>query len=258
MPFKGPAAAFLNAWLSCSFVVSLRVVATKSTTETVTEGTRKDIPSKRPLSSGMTRARARAAPVVVVRVDGVHQAALDAECIIQDLGGWGQTVCCAGCVRDNGMFGWIVYIFVDTQHDREIFALGGSGDNYFFRAALQVCGGFAGIGEEAGGLDNDVGTKVRPGDLRGIALRDDLDFVPIDDQRVFGGRDLTRKTTVGGDVLQQVSICLRVCDVVNGNDFQFLRVALDDRLQRLSSNTSKTIDAYAGCHHNLLLVRFLI
>ena len=62
---REPAAACLKASLTASLVVSLRKVATKSTTDTVTVGTRSDMPSKRPLSSGITRARARAAPVEV-------------------------------------------------------------------------------------------------------------------------------------------------------------------------------------------------
>ena len=63
MPRSGPAAASLKTPFTSSFVTSRPTCAVKSTTETVLTGTRKDMPVNRPLSSGMTRPIARAAPV---------------------------------------------------------------------------------------------------------------------------------------------------------------------------------------------------
>ena len=65
MPLSGPAAAARNASLSSSTLVSRFTVAVKSTTLTVGVGTRRLKPSNLPLRSGMTRASAFAAPVVV-------------------------------------------------------------------------------------------------------------------------------------------------------------------------------------------------
>ena len=65
MPLSGPAAAARNASLMAWAVVSSRRLTAKSTMLTVGVGTRRLKPSTLPLSSGMTRARAFAAPVVV-------------------------------------------------------------------------------------------------------------------------------------------------------------------------------------------------
>ena len=65
MPFIGPSAASLKAAISSSLVQGLASSATKSTIETVGVGTRMAIPSNLPLRSGITNARALAAPVVV-------------------------------------------------------------------------------------------------------------------------------------------------------------------------------------------------
>ena len=65
MPFIGPAAAARNASLSSSAVVGRDTSAVKSTTLTVGVGTRRLNPSNLPLRSGITRASAFAAPVVV-------------------------------------------------------------------------------------------------------------------------------------------------------------------------------------------------
>ena len=65
IPLSGPAAATRKASLRASFDVGRLTIAVKSTTLTVGVGTRRLNPSNLPLSSGMTRARALAAPVVV-------------------------------------------------------------------------------------------------------------------------------------------------------------------------------------------------
>ena len=63
IPLSGPADARLNAAFTSSLVTSRPSTATKSTTETVGVGTRKEMPVNLPLSSGITRATALAAPV---------------------------------------------------------------------------------------------------------------------------------------------------------------------------------------------------
>src|SRR4029078_11241897 len=65
MPFIGPSAAARKASLISSAVVDRERSAVKSTTLTVGVGTRRLKPSNLPLRSGMTRASAFAAPVVV-------------------------------------------------------------------------------------------------------------------------------------------------------------------------------------------------
>ena len=127
IPFIGPAAASRIAWRSSSVVVGFASCAVKSTTETVGVGTRSAKPSNFPFRSGMTRATAFAAPVVVgmidqpggaraaqvpvrqvedllvvrVGVDRRHEAALDRPVVVDDLGDRGEAVRRAGGVRDD-------------------------------------------------------------------------------------------------------------------------------------------------------------
>src|SRR5437016_5251605 len=101
------AACFIKALIS-SLVVGFSTSATRSTIETLGVGTRNEMPSSLPLSSGSTMPMAFAAPVVVgmidryaarapqilvrqieqllvvgVRVHRRHQAALDGEVVVQ-------------------------------------------------------------------------------------------------------------------------------------------------------------------------------
>ncbi len=74
--------------------------------------------------------------VIGIGVDGGHEALDDLELIVGDFDCRGQTVGGAGGVRDDIMLLGIVFIFVDAEHDGQIFALCRSGDNDFLRAAF--------------------------------------------------------------------------------------------------------------------------
>ena len=74
--------------------------------------------------------------VVGVRVNRGHKTLIDAEGIIQNFGDGGHAVGGAGSVGDDIMFRGVVCIFVDTQHDGDVFIGGGGGNEYLFRAAL--------------------------------------------------------------------------------------------------------------------------
>jgi hypothetical protein len=54
MPFISPSEAFFIAALMASYGAGFSVRTTRSTTETSTVGTRKDMPVSLPLSEGMT------------------------------------------------------------------------------------------------------------------------------------------------------------------------------------------------------------
>src|SRR6202034_3368170 len=69
MPFIGPSAAAFRAELTLSFVAGFSTMTVRSTTLTLGVGTRMAYPSSLPLSSGITRLKAFAAPVVVGIID---------------------------------------------------------------------------------------------------------------------------------------------------------------------------------------------
>ena len=74
--------------------------------------------------------------VVGIRVDGGHKTFIDTKSIVQNFGDRRHAVGGAGSIGDDFMFRGIIFIFVHTQHDGDIFILGGSGDDDFFSAAL--------------------------------------------------------------------------------------------------------------------------
>src|ERR1700712_1288063 len=69
MPFSGPAAAALMALLISSTLVVRAAQNFRSTSDTLGVGTRTEMPSSLPFSSGSTRPTALAAPVEVGIID---------------------------------------------------------------------------------------------------------------------------------------------------------------------------------------------
>ena len=69
MPFIGPSAALLRAAFTPATVAGFSVMTVRSTTLTLGVGTRMAYPSSLPLSSGITRLKAFAAPVEVGIMD---------------------------------------------------------------------------------------------------------------------------------------------------------------------------------------------
>jgi len=100
---------------------------------------------------------------------GGHDALLDAEVFVDDLGQRGETVGGAGGVgHDAQVLG--VLLAVHAHHEHGSVVLGRNGHDDFLGTADEVLG-CAGIVEElASGFDDVVGAVVAPQDLGGIQL----------------------------------------------------------------------------------------
>ena len=94
--------------------------------------------------------------VTGVCVDGGHQAGLNAEGIVEGLSQRSQAVGGAGCVRDDGHVVGVLLV-VDTVNEGAVNFLTRSRNNDLLGACLDVSLGSLALGEEAGGLDNDIG-----------------------------------------------------------------------------------------------------
>ena len=63
---------------------------------------------------------------------------------------------------------WIVLIVIHAQHHRNVFVLGGGGDDHFFHRPALMLSRVGGVGEQSCGLNHDFRTDRRPVDLGGI------------------------------------------------------------------------------------------
>src|SRR5699024_5349354 len=128
--------------------------------------------------AGAARVAVRAVLQVLVGgvgVHGGHQATHDADLVVEGLGQRREAVGGAGGVGDDVVLGRVVGVVVDTHDERGVLVLGRGGDDDLLGARVQVRLGLGGVGEDPGGLDDDVGAELTPGQLGRVALFESLE-----------------------------------------------------------------------------------
>ncbi len=76
----------------------------------------------------------------------------------------------------------IVPAFVHTEHNGDVFALGGCGDDHLFGSTLHVLRRVFTFGEAAGGFNHDVRAYIPPGNRSRVFLGKDANFIAVDQQ----------------------------------------------------------------------------
>ena len=187
MPLSGPSAAALNAALISSAVADLDSSAVRSVHRTRGDRHAQRVAVELALQLGqhqpdrlggagrgrhdVQRGGAGAAQIAVravlqvlvlgVGVDGGHQALDDAELVVEHLGQRAEAVRGARRVGDD-VLAAVVLVVVDAEHDGDVLVGGRRGDDDLLGARVQVALGLGGVGEDAGGLDDDVDAQVTP------------------------------------------------------------------------------------------------
>ena len=116
-----------------------------------------------------------------VGVDRRHQAVLDPDGVVEDLGERREAVRRARRVRDDVVLVGVVLVEVDAEADRDVLALGGRRDDDLLRpAAVDVLLRVLAVGEAAGGLDDDVDAQVAPRQVGRVGLGEHLQLVAVD------------------------------------------------------------------------------
>ena len=140
--------------------------------------------------------------------------------VMHDLGGRRKAVRGAGSVRNDMVLGGIVLVFVDAQHDSQVFAFSGSGNDDLLGAARGdvidcTLDGLALLvdavfldGEQTSQLDDDVNAQIFPHDGGRVGFLEDFDFLPIDQKIIVGNFHSAIETAIGRIVFEQVSHCL--------------------------------------------------
>src|SRR2546421_7448991 len=75
----------------------------------------------------------------------------------------------------------------------------------------------------------------------------------IDYERVSGGLDFTGEATIGGIKFQKMGVGLCIGQIVDSDNFKVTGMTFKHSLQGLTSDTTKTVNAYTRCHLVFLL-----
>ena len=125
--------------------------------------------------------------------------------------------------------------------------LAGARDDDLLRARLEVLGRGGALGEAAGGLDDDVGAELLPGQLRGVGLAGHADAPAVDDQRVVLDLDRAREDAVHGVVLEQMAQRPGVGEVVDRHELE-VGALPQGRADDEPADAAEAVDAYTHTH----------
>src|SRR4028118_1716868 len=121
-------------------------------------------------------------------------------------------------------------------------------DDDLLRAALvDVLAGVVGLGEEPGGLDDDVDAEVAPRQVRRVALGEHLHRRPADRDAVAVGGDLLGQDAEDAVVLQQVGEDLVAGQVVDRHDLDVL-AAGRGRPPEVAADPAEPVDPHPHRH----------
>jgi hypothetical protein len=178
-----------------------------------------------------------------VGMDRRHQAVLDADRLVDGLGERSEAVRRAGGVGDDVVRVLVVRVEVHAEHDGDVLAAGGRGDDDLLRAGFEVLGGVVALREEAGRLQDHVDAEITPSEVRRVTLGLDEDLLAVHDEAVVGQLDRARVRAQDRVVAQQVGQRLVVGQVVDGDPF-------DVRLRRLGGTKHVAADAAEAVDSN--------
>ena len=199
-----------------------------------------------------------------VGMDGGHQAFLNAKALLEEhVDERSEAVGGAARVGDDVVLGGVVLVVVHAHHDGDVLALGRGGDDDLLGTGDEVALGLLGLGEEAGGLDDDVHVVSLPGELvRGLGA-DDMDVLAVDHEDVvlglvragLAGGNRAREAALGGVVLQEVGEVVGGNEVAHGDDVDVLpdEALLDEGAEDEAADAAETIDGDVDWHSSRIL-----
>ena len=143
--------------------------------------------------------------------------------------------------------GGVVQLVVDAHDDGDVLVRGRGGDQDLLGAGVDVLLRGGGLGEEAGGLDDDVDAELAPGEVGRVALGEDLDDVAVDDDVAVLDLDGLLQAAADGVVLEQVGQGLGAGEVVDGNDLK-VRTLCECCAEVVAADAAKAVDTNTGRH----------
>ena len=146
------------------------------------------------------------------------------------------------------MLAGIVGAIVNPQHKRDVLVGRRRGDDSFFSAGIEMRAYLRSVGENAGGLDDDVDAELFPRQPGGFFLSEHGDRLAVDLHDTVSTFDCAGINAVCRIVAKQVGVGFQIRHVVDRNDGEFIPAALEKGAQHQPANPAKPIDCHLGCH----------
>mmetsp|Transcript_7147 Transcript_7147/g.12849 ORF Transcript_7147/g.12849 Transcript_7147/m.12849 type:complete len:400 (+) Transcript_7147:130-1329(+) len=213
---------------------------------------------------------AAAAPVLVARaVHGLlrrgggvhrgHQAALDAEAVVEHLGHRRQAVRRAAGVADDRLAGVLRVVDAIDEHRRVVLA--GCALDHLLRARVDVL--LAGVErqEQAGRLHHHINADIAPGQRGRILDRGEPDPATVDDQRAAIDDHVSLEAAMHAVVLQHVGEIVGFEQVVDRDHLdvvlEVLHGGAEDHAADAAEAVDANLDAHVACLSSLVTVMWV-
>ena len=102
--------------------------------------------------------------------------------------------------------------------------------------------------EQAGGLHHVLSFQLAPGDVLGVALGENGDFLAVDHDGVLGVADLSLALAVHSIILQHIGQVISGAQVVDADNLDL--GVIQAGAEHHAADTAKTIDANFDAHVN--------
>ena len=142
-------------------------------------------------------------------------------------------------------------VLVDAHDEGGVLVGRGRRDQHLLGAGLDVLARVGRLREEAGRLDDDVDAELAPRQVRGVALRERLDRLAVDDDVVVVVVDGRVETARDRVVLQQVGERLVVGEVVHRDDLEVGALG-EGGAEVVAADAAEAVDADLYGHGCLL------
>ena len=179
------------------------------------------------------------------RVDGRHQAVLDAEVLMQDLGNGGEAVGGAARVGDElHIAGIVLMVHAHDEHRGVVLARRGHDD--LLCAGGDVTGSLFLRQEQAGGLDDILRAELAPLQVRGVSLAEHGNDLTVDDQRVLAAFDVSLAAAVHRIVLEHIGKVIGRAQIVDADHVDL--GMLEAGTEHHTADTAKAVDTDFNRH----------
>jgi hypothetical protein len=157
-------------------------------------------------------------------------------------------------VQDALEMMWRVVVgVVHADDEGGVLVLRGGRDDDLLGSGVDVRLGLGRVREDAGGLDDDVGTELAPGKVRGVALGGGAEGHVADGDRVLVVADLLVQDAEDRVVLEQVRKRLVVREVVDADDLH-VGAGLEQGAGEVTPDAAEAVDANLDGHGFSLLL----
>ncbi len=167
--------------------------------------------------------------------------------IVQHLGDGSQAVRRARGVRNDEMV-LRQLVVVDAVDDGQVGAVGRCRDEHPLGAGIEMQLRLFLRREDAGALECNINAESLMRQLGGILDRRHLDRAAADVDRVARNFHFVREAAVHAVVTEKMRVRLDGAEIVDGDDFDVVATALDDRAQHIATDAAETVDRHLHCH----------